>query len=666
MPYGTIKVDTVTFTASGVDTSVSVSGLVQNPVFSGNVTSTSTISGSTIRGTTVSGATVTGTAGQFGTLTGSTAGFTTITGTTVTGTTANFVSGVFTTQVSGATILGPTHTGTTANFVSGVFTTQISGATITGTAGQFGTLTGNTAGFTTVTGTTVTGTTANFVSGVFTTQISGTTITGNTAQFTTLTGGTAGFTTVTGATVTGTTANFATLSGATVTGNAGSFTTVTGGVATITSGVFAVGTEALPSISFASDPNTGIFSPGADQVALATNGTRRLLVDSTGALTLDTGDATIYGVRVGRGAGAISTNTAIGASCLNANTTGSQNTAVGNLALTTNTTGQYNTAIGVAALNTNNGNNNTAVGRVALYFNSSGGNNVAVGLEALYSNTIGGNNVCIGYAAGNNLTTGSNNTIIGSIAGTAGLSDTVIIGAGSTERLRIDSSGRCGIGNSSPSDALHVEGTIRTSSSGSNAQFANNYLRSNQAGTFYFDQNSGGQNFQFRVSNVTNLDTTALTITSAGRLGIGTSSPASILHLKGSNAVSKVQSSVNTGYSGVEFDRAANDTHFAIYAYDSSHATQANNVQFYGYQSGRLDFHTNSNASPRLSIASGGNVGIGNSSPSYLVDASGSATIGIRYKSTGIYGSIVADNSNTTGGGFFNAYQNGKIGRALV
>jgi hypothetical protein len=42
-----------------------------------------------------------------------------------------------------------------------------------------------------------------------------------------------------------------------------------------------------------------------------------------------------------------------------------------------------------------------------------------------------------------------------------------------------------------------------------------------------------------------------------------------------------------------------------------------------------------------------------------LLDASGSATIGIRYKGSSSYGSILVDNSNTTGGGFFSSYQNG-------
>jgi hypothetical protein len=69
MSYGELKIDTITFTAGGVDASVSVSGLVQNPTFTGNITTTGTISGDVIKGNTVSGATVTGDTGEFGNLT---------------------------------------------------------------------------------------------------------------------------------------------------------------------------------------------------------------------------------------------------------------------------------------------------------------------------------------------------------------------------------------------------------------------------------------------------------------------------------------------------------------------------------------------------------------------------------------------------------------------
>jgi hypothetical protein len=113
MPYGTLKVDNITYTSAGVDATTTVSGLVEGGF--PNISITGTISGATITGnigefttitavtgiftTTLSGQTVTGNAAQFTNLTAS-AGFTTVTGATVTGTTANFVT------VSGTTVTG--------------------------------------------------------------------------------------------------------------------------------------------------------------------------------------------------------------------------------------------------------------------------------------------------------------------------------------------------------------------------------------------------------------------------------------------------------------------------------------------------------------------------------------------------------------------------------
>jgi hypothetical protein len=48
------------------------------------------------------------------------------------------------------------------------------------------------------------------------------------------------------------------------------------------------GSAAAPSISFTSDPNTGIYSPGADQVAIASSGTGRLFVNSSGNVGIGT------------------------------------------------------------------------------------------------------------------------------------------------------------------------------------------------------------------------------------------------------------------------------------------------------------------------------------------------------------------------------------------
>jgi hypothetical protein len=55
---------------------------------------------------------------------------------------------------------------------------------------------------------------------------------------------------------------------------------------------FPLGTAALPSLYPGTDTNTGIYSPGADQVAISTNGSERLRIDSTGRLGLGTSSAT--------------------------------------------------------------------------------------------------------------------------------------------------------------------------------------------------------------------------------------------------------------------------------------------------------------------------------------------------------------------------------------
>jgi hypothetical protein len=48
------------------------------------------------------------------------------------------------------------------------------------------------------------------------------------------------------------------------------------------------GTAAAPGIAFETDPNTGIYRPGADQLAVATNGTGRLFIDASGRVGVGT------------------------------------------------------------------------------------------------------------------------------------------------------------------------------------------------------------------------------------------------------------------------------------------------------------------------------------------------------------------------------------------
>lgn len=240
MPYGTLKVDNITYTSGGSDASTSVSGIVALAAGNfNNVTATGTISGVTVTGVTANF--------QSGVFTTQVSGAV-VAGPTHTGTTANFQSGVFTTQVSGAIVAGPTHTGTTANFVSGVFTTRVSGATVTGDAGQFTNVTGGGAAFTSVTGTTITGITVNAVSANFTTSITGAVVAGPTHTGTTANFSSGNFTgTLSGNTVRDTAGNVRdipqvvqTTSYTLTAADAGDHIFTTAGV-TVPSGVFSVG-----------------------------------------------------------------------------------------------------------------------------------------------------------------------------------------------------------------------------------------------------------------------------------------------------------------------------------------------------------------------------------------------------------------------------------------
>jgi hypothetical protein len=68
---------------------------------------------------------------------------------------------------------------------------------------------------------------------------------------------------------------------------AGEFVNVTGDTMTGALGVIA-GSASTPGLFFSGDANSGLYSPGADQVAISTNGTGRLFVDSNGNVGINT------------------------------------------------------------------------------------------------------------------------------------------------------------------------------------------------------------------------------------------------------------------------------------------------------------------------------------------------------------------------------------------
>jgi len=175
------------------------------------------------------------------------------------------------------------------------------------------------------------------------------------------------------------------------------------------------GSAATPAIR-GTDTNTGIFF-GSDIIGFSEGGVEAMRINASGVL-VTTNDASISGLTVGKGGGAVSSNTAIGATALNANTTGVGNVAVGQNALLSNTTANYNNAFGAASLYSNTtGTNNVAMGDASLYANTTGSSNTSIGATALRFNTTASNNTAVGYQAGYTNITGAGNTFIGNTAG---------------------------------------------------------------------------------------------------------------------------------------------------------------------------------------------------------------------------------------------------------
>ena len=398
MPYGTVKVDNVTFTNNSVDATTTFSGIYAS------ITNNLTLSG-------------------------------TATAATFTGTTANF---------------------TNVNAQNISITTSLSGLAITG----------GTAGFTTITGTTVTGTTANFVT------VSGTTVTGTTASFT-----------------------------------SGIFTSLSGTTHTITSGVFALGTAALPSISFVSDPNTGIYSPGADQVAVATNGVARLTTSTT---------AVSSSLAIDHPLGAVGTPSITFTGDLN---TGFYSPAADTLAAVTAGSNRLHiTSGGLVGIGTSapgarfHVEQSATASATTEYFrlSSSAGNDAMSMRIAGYAYT-GNARAAIDFIQ--NASTDFQSKIAFSTSA----------GADAVERVRIDEQGRVGIGTTSPGAPLEVNGTIYSKvSTSSDAAFG---AVNSIASVFLLQQSDKAQIYTGAAQPIvfTNNNTERARIDSSGRLLVGTS-----------------------------------------------------------------------------------------------------------------------------------------------
>jgi hypothetical protein len=172
-------------------------------------------------------------------------------------------------------------------------------------------------------------------------------------------------------------------------------------------------------------------------------------------------------------------NTSVGTKALYNSTTGAANTANGFNSLYNNTTGAVNTANGYNSLyNNTTGSDNTGNGRESLYRNTTGGYNTANGGLSLNNNTTGDFNTGNGLYALYSNTTGKYNTALGSYANVSlpNLEYATAIGAEATVgasyslvlgRVNSGFPTKVGIGTTTPTESLDVEGGIRTKYSGS-------------------------------------------------------------------------------------------------------------------------------------------------------------------------------------------------------
>jgi hypothetical protein len=164
-----------------------------------------------------------------------------------------------------------------------------------------------------------------------------------------------------------------------------------------------------------------------------------------------------------------------------------------------------------------------------------------------------------------------------------------------TERMRIDTSGNVGIGTSSPSSKLDVNGKISlTGGEDQQLQWTNNSqtwrLNNSTAGQMYL-YNVTSARFPFKVNAATASDTLCLTSTG---VGIGTSSPGVKLDVAGD-----IRSTSGNYY-------AANG---GVYGWGSL-------ASYIGGSSSTNVITFQTNSSERMRIDSSGNVGIGLTNPS--------------------------------------------------
>ena len=193
---------------------------------------------------------------------------------------------------------------------------------------------------------------------------------------------------------------------------------------------------------------------------------------------------------------------------------------------------------------------------------------------------------------------------------------TMAFQTGNNERMRIDSSGNVGIGTTSPQAALHVAGSFNATSPTGNGVLmgfyngTHGYMQLNGPSGGYIDFSTSGTDHKGRIlydniSNYLRLDTNGsekLRINSAGNVGIGTTSPQS-----GGGSAKWLSLNGTAAYSGGVVYTIGSTTKAYSY-FESDYLKQQAQTGF-----GQKFIVNGTNTA--MTILSGGNVGIGTTSP---------------------------------------------------
>jgi hypothetical protein len=293
----------------------------------------------------------------------------------------------------------------------------------------------------------------------------------------------------------------------------------------VVSVAFSAGTAGAPSLTFTGDSNTGIYSPGADQVAISTAGSGRLFVDSAGRVGVGTSspispldvngqvragnlqitDGT-YGLDITPRAYGVQLETRGTNQAIDIRSYGTTSASYITLA-TQNTERLRITSAGLVGVGTSN-----ALSTVQIVVDSP-----VTDSGSIFTLASGGGNLVNKLNMG--VSSANNYAFIQSIKP----------GYDLLPLLLNPSGGRVGVGTSSPTETLTVNGsidlpTVNTWIKGG----GHNVLQVDATRTYFYGGTNG---VQLRTANNAS---ELINITNAGLVGIGTSSPPAALTVVGS------------------------------------------------------------------------------------------------------------------------------------